>query len=132
MRSASEASTPAAPRARFPQERSYLSATQNATAPSDRSITINCMADAPGSNPPAKPVSVRQLELAVRWMDHLLGGGKRMPEEMRREFFELFWEEQLERSRDGRPLRIPTGADAEARFLLAETAAGRREYLPAV
>lgn len=39
--------------------------------------------------------------------------------EMRRAFFELFWEEQLEREREGLPLRIPTGTDAEDKWLLA-------------
>lgn len=41
-----------------------------------------------------------------------------MPLEMRRRFFELFWEEQLEREREGRPLRIPIGSGPDEEFLL--------------
>lgn len=45
---------------------------------------------------------------------------------MRRRFFELFWEEQLEREREGKPLRIPTGRTADELFLL-----GAAELQPA-
>lgn len=70
------------------------------------------------SNDAAKPLSDRQLELAERWIDHLREKGGRMPEQMRRDFFELFWEEQLEREREGKPLRIPPGDSADEQFLL--------------
>lgn len=71
----------------------------------------------------AKPLSDRQLELAEEWLAHLRGDGGKMPAEMRRRFFELFWEEQLEREQEGRPLRIPTGSDPAERFLLGAEAA---------
>lgn len=71
-------------------------------------------------NPEAKPLSVRQLELAELWVLRLKAGETRMPEWMRREFFSLFWEEQCERAAEGRAFRLPTGSDAQDRFLMSE------------
>lgn len=73
-------------------------------------------------NDATKSLSVRQFELAAEWVAHLEAGGGRMPEQMRRRFFELFWEEQLDREREGRPLRIPPGSDPHERFLLGASA----------
>lgn len=52
-----------------------------------------------------------------------------MPVEMRRRFFELFWEEQLERELTGQPLRLPTGDSADETFLLGIVYAAADESL---
>jgi hypothetical protein len=61
----------------------------------------------PEGNPAAKPLSVRQSELADLWVRWSKENRGPMPRWMREAFSDLFWEEQEERSREGRPLRIP-------------------------
>lgn len=86
--------------------------------PSDAVAKIKNEVTPRQSNDAAKPLSDRQSDLAAEWVAHLRSSREPMPREMRRRFFDLYWEEQEERSREGRPLRIPTAYRAHHALLL--------------